>query len=84
METPQDEPDSEQELLHTAAARLLASSFDLSIEHVAVDARQVLNWQGSNDDLLTWLEARHSFPAGLAARYLRNLYVALRSSTRDA
>jgi len=77
MEGSKDQSSSQGQLLPAGSAGLLASSFDLQVEDVQADAKLVVQWQGSNDDLLFWLATRHSFGAGTAARYLRGLRVAL-------
>jgi hypothetical protein len=68
---------SEQEPLHPGAIRLLTSGFDLSPAEVTIDARQVMKWPGSNDDLLVSISERHHWSAKTTARYLRNLRFAL-------
>jgi hypothetical protein len=79
MEGNQEEGAFEVGLLPPGSAQLLAGGFDLPVWDVQADARQVDEWQGSNDDLLRWLASQHGFRAGTAARYLRGLRLALRS-----
>jgi hypothetical protein len=77
MEDDRTPGESSTPRLQTAVARLIASGYDLSVD--VLDAVRVSEWQGSNDDLMRWLEERHQFTAGTAARYLRDLHVGLRS-----
>jgi hypothetical protein len=66
-----------RELINPRLARLLAVSFGLAVTEITADAHEVAEWHGLNDDLLTTLEARHSFTAGTAAHYLQGLRTGL-------
>lgn len=69
--------DPEQELLTPGAMRLLTSGFDITAADVNADAQQVIDWHGSTDDLMLFIEQRYQWSALTTARYLRNLLLAL-------
>jgi hypothetical protein len=61
-------------------ARHIASGFRVPPADVVFEARLVSGWGGgSSDDLLVWLEHRHSWNARRAVLYLLSLHGALRN-----
>jgi hypothetical protein len=84
MEDDLSRGEASSQPLELAMARLLSSGYGLSLNDVLSDAREVLTWKGSADDLMSWIEARHHFTAGTAARYLRDLHVGLRSGPEQS
>ena len=73
----------QQELLQPGVMRLLTSAFEISPADVTADAHQVMEWRGSNDDLLVSIAERYQWSAKTTARYLRNLLFALGSPARN-
>ena len=69
--------DPEQNVLSPSALRHLSSEFELSDRDVVADATQVRTYTGPRDELLVNVERRYAWPAKTAARYLRNLLLAL-------
>jgi hypothetical protein len=58
----------------------IANGFNLQQPEVLHDAQLVFGWGGgSSDDLLVWLEQRHSWTARTALLYLFSLHGALHS-----
>jgi hypothetical protein len=78
MNSDGEQPElDEQELLQPGTMRLLTSAFEISPADVTADTHQVLDWRGSNDDLLVSIAQRYQWSAEMTARYLRNLLFAL-------
>ena len=76
--------DSEHDLFEPGVVQLLMTGFDLSRADVTADARRVLQWRSSNDDLFVAISKRHRWPASTTARYLREMWFALRRRARSA
>jgi hypothetical protein len=62
-------------VLSSRAVAILASAYELDERLVEEDARIVLNWTRTDDDLLTWLQERHgwSVASQYAPYYLADL-----------
>jgi hypothetical protein len=73
----------EEHILSPATLRLLTSGFEITDVEVREDATQVTNWSAPRDELLVHIEKRYAWPAKTAARYLRNLLLAIGQTPQD-
>jgi hypothetical protein len=60
------------------AAQGIADAFDLAVEEVNRDARQLSAWNGPGDDLFVSLQHDHGWSTSRALAYLLSLRHALR------
>jgi hypothetical protein len=65
--------------VRTHTAHVLAAAFEVSLGSVVEDAKRIGEWRDPADELLVWLQTRHTWNAEYAVAYL----AAVRNASGD-